>query len=749
MKMIKENLPNQMHNLKFCKEIKRWDEAIPLGNGICGALIWGSSRELRFSLDRGDIWDTTPGEGIYAEEFSYPMLVKLAREGKNEEICRIFEGVSEGMTPSKLPTGKLIFDFQCDRNICSELNLKNAEADIRIGDSIQVKSFLHAENTVGMIHINLPRYEFTFCLENPEFGIEGVEVPPEEIVDIPTDAGLLKSLKRLSYPAPEIVSDENCKYFVQSVGRDLKYGIFVQEKKKGNCVEIAYIIASSNDGDDWIKHALEKVELALEQGYDSLVQGHKEWWSNFWSKSSIEVPDGLFEKKWYLAQYLLGSCSRKGGYPMPLQGVWTADEGALPPWKGDYHFDLNVQMSYYSYLKANHLEEGEVLIDFLYNLAQYGRYYAKKFYHSSGIGLPSTTTITGEPLGGWAMYSFSPTNHLWSCHMIARHYEYTGDRVFLETVAYPYLKESAECILGILEEKEGKYYLPISSSPEIHGNEREAFLTPNSNYDLALMKCLFQTLSKMSKELQNGEEESWNRVQQKLPDLAVDAMGRLMLSPNETLQETHRHLSHAMAIHPLRLLRYEGEENCQIIDATIWDLEHWGSGCWTGYSYAWMAELYAVQKNGNAAAKQLEIFWKCFCSPNGFHLNGDYKKCGMSSFHYRPFTLEGNFCAADALQEMLLLSEESVLQLFPAVPDEWLDKRVAFDGFRAPKGLIVSAVMEQGHVNTLILKPEYSGKIYLKIDEKLGELVESMCGEINGQMIELYLEGGTEYIFKI
>lgn len=157
---------------------------------------------------------------------------------------------------------------------------------------------------------------------------------------------------------------------------------------------------------------------------------------------------------------------------------------------------------------------------------------------------------------------------------------------------------------------------------------------------------------------------------ERMPELAVSERNALMLSPDESLAISHRHLSHAMAIYPLRLINRENQRGREIIDATIQDLEELGTGLWMGYSFAWMAELYAVQGNGNGAAYQLEVLWRNTCSPNGFHLNGDYKNRGASMFHYRPFTLEANMYAADALQEMLLYSEDGTLQFFPAIPEK-------------------------------------------------------------------------------
>lgn len=740
----KNKKPDAKSNLVFTKTIQSWDEAIPLGNGRCGALIWGEPEHFRFSLDRGDIWDTTPYEGFSGEKFSYAEMLRLVKEGNVEEIRRIFCKPYFMALPSKLPAGKLLFDFGCRCNVHSTLNLQRAEAEVKLGDAFCIRSFLHARENVGMIQINRPLSAFSFRIENPAYSVEGEQVEKEEFACINT-----ASLKQLVYPAPKAGKEGELRYFTQKISEDFSYGVFAMAREKGENTEIAYTVAVSNDGQGWEKKAAECLEQALQQGYDALLESHMEWWEDYWDRSSVSLPDSLFEKNWYLTQYFLASCSRKGCYPMPLQGVWTADNGALPPWKGDYHLDLNVQMSYYSYPKANHREEGEALLDYLWDMAECGRKFARSFYHSKGLCMPSVMTLDGKPLGGWAMYAFSPTNQIWNSQLFERHYRFTGDRQFLRERAYPYMAETAEFIQGILEERDGKYYLPISSSPEIHDDRLEAFVTPNSNYDLALMRYLFGTLAELAAELENGEEEKWKEFLKQLPELSVSEEGVLEISPDEKLCESHRHHSHAMAIHPLRLMPYEGEENRRMIDATILDLERLGTGAWVGFSFTWMAELYAVQKNGNGAAYQLETFWRNHCSQNGFHLNGDYKKRGTSASHSRPFTLEANFCAADAVQEMLLQSENNVLELFPAVPEEWVEEKIAFTDFCAEKGLLVSAVMEQGRVVSLTLKTKYSGNIYIRKSEGLREILNEMkeAKEAGDDRAELPLEAGREYCF--
>ena len=681
------------HQLYFEKSIQRWDEAIPLGNGRLGALIWGVPEELRFSLDRTDIWDLSVPLNTEREDFTYGHMVKLAKEGNTSEIRKLFDAPYNYPTPTKLPAGKLIFRFGKGKNVQSSLFLESAEAVLKVDTKkgeIPLKAFCHAVSKTGMIFVGAKKSAFEMELLNPEFGnSEG-----KESLNYDPDAREISqgSLKRLHYPGVICGKSQNeaeLQWFEQKVDEKFSFGIVIGILEKENHTEIFYRITTSGDGKNWMEDAKAQIKEELLEGYEKLFKSHCRWWGDFWSKSGVSLPDELFEKNWYLTNYLFASCSRKGEFPMSLQGVWTADDGALPPWKGDYHNDLNTQLSYAHFYKANHLEEGECFLDFLWNSMDAAKIFAEKFYGTEGICLPGVMSIDGKALGGWPMYSLSPTQQIWLCQSFEEYYRYTGDLEFLEKKGWVYFEETAKCITALLEERDGKLYLPVSSSPEIHDDEKESWLTPNSNYDLALLRYLYRTLITFAKILKNGREELWQSVYEKLPELAVNEKNVLMLSPDESLAESHRHLSNAMAICPLHLYDYENQK--EIIDATILDYELWGTGMWVGFSFAWMSHLYSIQRNGEGAYEQLRIFWDSFCSPNGFHLNGDYKRRGYSTFHYRPFTLESNLYAADALQEMLFYMKDGTLEFFPAIPEAWKNQLVSFRGFLGEGGLVVSA----------------------------------------------------------
>lgn len=688
-------LPGKQNDLVFNGPITRWDEAVPLGNGGNGCLLWGDGRTLRLSLDRGDLWETTPCPTALGEDFTYGTLLRLVREERWEELNELFEAPYDCPYPTKLPAGKILLHFGPCSGMQTRLRLDDATARMRLELSdgpLSVRVFLHAETGLGYLWMDRLPPDFSFEVRCPEYSFADEKKLPDVRMDSLDTCGL----DAFTYPHPQRLRGADRDGFVLEISDRLRYCAAARLHRRADGALLVWCVDTGASGDQLAGRVLSRLESAAAQTEEA-VRSHTAWWHAYWEKSGLRISDRLFEKNWYLSQYLLGASSRKGCPPMPLQGVWTADNDSLPPWKGDYHHDLNTQMSYYPYLKANRLEAGESFLEYLWSLVPQAREFARRFYRADGICLPTVMSIDAQPMCGWPMYSLAPASQIWLCQAFERHYRYTGDREFLVQRAYPYMKETARFMLCILQtDEQGMLRLPVSASPEIHDDTPAAWVTPNSNYDLALLRYLFAQLLELSALVCPGDAALWRSTLEKLPPLAVNEKGVYRVSPDEDLRESHRHFSHLMAIHPLRLTNYDTAENRRIIDACILDQELLGTGLWVGFSFAWMAELYAVQGNGEGAAAQLEIFWRYCCSPNGFHLNGDYKCGGFTTWHYRPFTLEGNMCAADALQEMLLFSEGDTIRLFPAIPARF--ETAEFENFRAQNGLLVSARLEGGRV---------------------------------------------------
>ena len=671
---------------------ENWDEGLPLGNGNTGSLVYGSN-PLKITVDRTDLWDLRPNEVMLEKGFNFKNLVKLSMSGKDEdwkERERLFEDIFMGKPyPSKITAGhiELWFDKSI-KNIYYSLDLNEAIVRIYADNRYIAEVFVFDEPNAGVIKLH---EKAEINLHVPAY----LSGKPEGGSGIGDNADKMS----LGYPEARFFENDGFKWYEQNTRTDYSFGIVTY--KTGD--EIYYTLVTTDDDKNYINYAKNLLLKASEKGYGKLLDEHKKKWRKFWAKSSVKTGDKLIDETYKKSWYLFKCCSKKGGYPMPLQGVWTADNDCLPPWKGDYHHDTNTELSYQSYLKANRVEEGEAFIEYLWKLKPTYERFAKEFFGVDGLLIPSCSTLDGKAMGGWAQYSLSPTMTIWAAQSFDEYYLYAGGEDFLKERAYPFFKEVGQAIIGLLQEKNGKYYLPVSTSPEIFDNTRKSYLEPNSNFDLALIIYLFRTLKGYAETL--GENaEKYERILEKLDDIAIDDSGVVMLDKTQYLPETHRHFSHLMCLYPLHLINYDTERHKEIYENTILNLETLGTGYWVGFSFAMSAQIYAMAKRGNAAAERLGQFCKCFVAENGFHLNGDYKHYGYTRFHYRPFTLESLFGFCDALHEMLLQDHQGCIELFPAIPDEWRSRGVVFKNLRSRGGLLISATFLNGEINTLEVK---------------------------------------------
>ncbi|MEG1635093.1 MAG: hypothetical protein RR388_05655, partial [Rikenellaceae bacterium] len=257
---------------------------------------------------------------------------------------------------------------------------------------------------------------------------------------------------------------------------------------------------------------------------------------------------------------------------------------------------------------------------------------------------------------------------------------------------------------------DGFRVLPLSSSPEIFDNSSKAWFRTMTNYDLALIKYALHAASKMSEALNlSDESQRWAKIESELPDFDIDkTTGGLNFAMGKPYDQSHRHFSNAMAIHPMSIFDVTySDKDKKVVDATIKLLDEVGPDYWTGYSYSWLANMKARALNSDGARDDLKTFAECFVLRNGFHVNGDQSRSGKSLFTYRPFTLEGNFAYASALQEMMLQSHTDIVRIFAAIPDDWAD--VSFENLRAQGALAIPAQPTEGKTPPVTIYTEKGG----------------------------------------
>ena len=722
-------------DLVFTGLARSWDEAMPLGNATVGALVWQRDSTLRLSLDRTDLWDLRPVDSLSGDNFRFSWVKEHIRQKNYLPVQKKLDWPYDmNPAPSKIPGAAIEFPLeQIGTPTQVRLYLNNALCEADWADGTQMQTFVHATEPIGW-----------FVFRNLKTPIEPSIITPvynKTKPDGSLDPVSGQDLHRLGYQQGKVVREGNQITYHQKGYGDFSYDVTVCWKQEGETLYGTWSVTSSLSGEQ----ASEKAEAALQRGLKHDYQAHLEYWDKYWAQSSITLPDSVLQKQYQNEMYKFGSTTREHSYPISLQAVWTADNGKLPPWKGDYHHDLNTQLSYWPAYTGNHLTEGMGYLNTLWDQRDAYKRYTRRYFGTEGMNIPGVCTLTGEPRGGWIQYSMSQTVAAWLAQHFYLQWKYSADRTFLKERAYPFIKDVAIYLEQISEvTPEGVRKLEFSSSPEIFDNSLQAWFSDMTNYDLAMMHFLFKAASELAHELNLADEAGhWASLEAQLPNYDVDEEGCLTFAKGCPYKESHRHFSHAMAIHPLGLIDWsDGEKSQHIIRATLKRLDEVGPDYWTGYSYSWLANMKARAFDGEGAAQALKTFAECFCLKNTFHANGDQPQSGKSRFTYRPFTLEGNFAFAAGIQEMLLQSHTGVIRIFPAIPKEWKD--VSFESLRAMGAFLVSARMEGGEINRVriysekggmlkiarpgTLKPNknytLSGTDILNIDTQAGEWIE-------------------------
>ncbi|MFN7922717.1 MAG: glycoside hydrolase N-terminal domain-containing protein [Bryobacteraceae bacterium] len=703
--------PEAKHGLHYTTPAATWDEGIPLGNGIMGALVWGNGTPLRISLDRADLWDLRKVPEFSGPDYKFEVMKRWHEEGRVKDLLRVYEDPYRRPAPTKIPAGRLELDYPSGATFrSSALSLVDALATAELGGT-KTEFFVHATEAVGFarFHGVVPAVR----LIAPAFSGQVQEGAAGQI-----GAG---DVAQLGYPATEKSSGSNWQAYSQTGAEGFRFAVYVEWRDH----TMAWSIASSFEGADPLAVARVRVQRALDHGWAAMLASHSKWWRAFWEKSSVRVPNAVVERQWFLDTYKWGSAARRSAPPITLQAVWTADNGKLPPWKGDYHHDLNTELSYWPAYSGNRLEDQLGYLDWLWKTRDTAFEWTREFYGKPGLNVPMTTDLNGRQIGGWRQYTHSATTSAWLAHHFYQHWRYSQDREFLRERAYPYLRDVAVFLEAFTaaRDAQGKRTHPLSASPEINDNKPSAWFDQVTNYDLALERWVFEKAAELAAELsQDAEAQRWRTVRGEMAEFALANDGGMLIAPGVALSESHRHFSHLMAIHPLGSVRWEQGESAQkTIRASVSELDRKGSDRWCGYSFSWLGSLRARARDGAGAEKALEIFATAFCLRNSFHVNGDQSGKGYSKLTYRPFTLEGNFAMPAALQEMLLQSYSGAIVLFPAVPESWKD--VEFRTLRTEGAFLISARRSGGRVVQVEVMAERGGALRL-VSPKDGSMLE-------------------------
>lgn len=415
-------------------------------------------------------------------------------------------------------------------------------------------------------------------------------------------------------------------------------------------------------------------------------------------KSDPDLEELIFN----YARYLMISCSREGCMPANLQGLWNKDNN--PPWRSDYHTDINLQMNYWFVGPANLSDCFTPVSEWLYSVVPVKREATKKAFGVRGWAHRAENGIFGGASFKWYI-----GDGAWLMQNLWDHYTFTLDQEYLETRAYPLLKELCEFWEdSLIERKDGKLVSPKGQSPE-HGPEREG-----NSYEQQLVYNLFTNYIEASSIL--GRDEAFRKkvtsLRSRLLGPQIGKWGQLqewdedMDDPNNK----HRHLSHLLAVYPLKQI--SPTKTPKLAGAAKVSLNARGDGG-TGWSKAFKIGVWARLHDGNRAYKLLKE-----------QINGNFYG-NLLSFH-APFQIDANFGYAAGVCEMLMQSQTGVVQLLPALPNAW--KTGSVKGIKARGGFEVDLDWKDGKLTEVKVTSLKGQPMKLQYGDQLKEL-KTVAGE--------------------